>query len=249
MVMFLTSNLNHYHKDNGKKVANEIDNTNGLVDQIKAYLKGNNSILFISANSKDIEKNNEYSSILFNALRLSNITFKNYNVLNDETKKDAKRLIEEADFIFLSGGDTYIQNEFFENINLKMLLQNYDGIIMGQSAGALNMATNVFNSPEEKEESEPIYFTGLGLTELNIEPHFIEDTSSFDEYEVFQRLYVLEESYKRIIYALCDGSHILIVDGKDTMYGDGYIIENGKIDKVCTQGDKYNLNRRRNNCL
>ena len=60
MVMFLTSNLNHYHKDNGKKVANEIDNINGLVDQIKAYLKGNNSILFISANSKDIEKNNEY---------------------------------------------------------------------------------------------------------------------------------------------------------------------------------------------
>ena len=33
------------------------------------------------------------------------------------------------------------------------------------------MAKDVFNSPEQGEDSEPIYFEGLGLTEINIEPH------------------------------------------------------------------------------
>lgn len=186
MIKFLTSNLNHYHKENGNKIANEVDNTNGLVDQIKQYLKATSSILFISADSKDTEKVIQYSNLLFVALKLSGISFNEYNILYEDTKNKAKELVNKADFIFLSGGDTYIQNCFFNEINLKELLKNFDGIVMGQSAGSINMATNVFNSPEEKEESEPIYFEGLGLTELNIEPHFNLDSTNFNEYENYQ---------------------------------------------------------------
>lgn len=36
--IFLTSNLNHYHKIANKKIANEINNTNGLVGQLKRLL-------------------------------------------------------------------------------------------------------------------------------------------------------------------------------------------------------------------
>lgn len=31
--IFFTSNTNHYHKVNGKKIANEIDNANGIVNK------------------------------------------------------------------------------------------------------------------------------------------------------------------------------------------------------------------------
>ena len=48
---------------------------------------------------------------------------------------------------------TYKQHEFFIEINLKELLKNYQGLVIGQSAGALNMADKVFNSPEEQENS------------------------------------------------------------------------------------------------
>lgn len=242
MVKFLTSNLNHYHKENGNKIANEIDNINKLVDQIKQYLKANNSILFISADSKDREKIIQYSNLLFEALKLSGISFKEYNVLDNETKNNAQELIDKADFIFLSGGDTYVQNCFFNEINLKELLNNFDGIIMGQSAGSINMATNVFNSPEAKEESEPIYFEGLGLTELNIEPHFILDSKDFDDCESYQRNYILKESQKRTIYALRDTSHILIVNGKETIYGESYIIKDGNISMICENGQYYLIN-------
>lgn len=37
--IFLTSNTKHYHKINNKKVANEIDNINGIVEQIKNLLE------------------------------------------------------------------------------------------------------------------------------------------------------------------------------------------------------------------
>lgn len=239
MIKFLTSNLNHYHKENGNKIANEVDNTNGLVDQIKQYLKATSSILFISADSKDTEKVIQYSNLLFVALKLSVISFNEYNILYEDTKNKAKELVNKADFIFLSGGDTYIQNCFFNEINLKELLKNFDGIVIGQSAGSINMATNVFNSPEEKEESEPIYFEGLGLTELNIEPHFNLDSTNFNEYENYQRDYILKESEKRTIYALCDTSHILIINDEKNIYGESYIIKNGIINKICDIGNKY----------
>lgn len=241
MIKILVSNLNHYHKVDGKKVANEIDNKNGLVRHIKKYLKNNSSILFISADSKDIEKNDLYSSLLFEALKMSGIVFEKYNVLNDETKNNAKEFVEKADLIFLSGGSTYNQNMFFEELNLKDLLKNYDGIIIGQSAGALNMAVSGFNSPEEMKDSEPIYFEGLGLTDLNIEPHFILDDSDFNESEVYQRNYILKESKNRVIYALCDTSHILLVENEAIIYGESYVIKNGVIVKISEDCSNYNI--------
>ena len=96
------------------------------------------------------------------------------------------------------------------------------------------MADSVFNSPEEKENSEPIYFNGLGLTNINIEPHFIFDTKGFNEFELYQRNKIIEESYKRKIYGQCDGSHILIDEnGNEIIYGETYLIENGNVIKIC----------------
>ncbi len=87
--------------------------------------------------------------MLFETLKLSGITFLDYQTLDERNALDAKRMVENADFIYLSGGDTYTQHQFFEKIGLKDILKNFDGILMGQSAGALNMSSSVFNSTEE----------------------------------------------------------------------------------------------------
>ena len=39
MIKILMSDFKHYHKLNGEKVANKLDNSNGIVDQIKNSLK------------------------------------------------------------------------------------------------------------------------------------------------------------------------------------------------------------------
>lgn len=229
MIKILTSLLDTYKEVNGEKKVKEIDNNEGFITLIKKYLKGNVSILFIASTPNDFEKVDMYSSLLFESLKLSGIIFDEYNVLDSRTIERTGEFIDKADFIFLSGGNTFLQSEFFEKIKLKELLKNYDGIIVGQSAGSINMAKNVFNSPEQGENSEPIYLEGLGLTEINIEPHWKTDTSKFDEYEKYQREYILEESKKRDIYALCDGSYITIIDNEINMYGKIYKIKNGSI--------------------
>lgn len=237
--IFLTSNLKHYHKIDNKKIANEIDNTNRLVDQLKENICNYNTIVYVASDSSNIDKINEYSNLLFESLKLSGIYFKNYYILDDRTKHNATNYIKQADLIFLSGGDTYIQNEFFNKINLKYLLKEYCGVIIGQSAGSINLAENVYNSPENGCNSDPIYFSGLGLTQINIEPHFNIETSSFNELENYQRDNILNESLNRTIYALCDGSYIFETENSIVVYGKSYIICRGGISLLCDNKEKF----------
>lgn len=237
MIKILMSDFKHYHKLNGEKVANELDNSNGIVDQIKNSLNGNNTLLFIASSPDDKEKINLYTKLLFEGLKLSGISFNEYLVLDSSTVDNAQEYIDKANMIFLSGGDTYIQNEFFKRIHLREKLEKFNGLIIGQSAGAINMADDVFNSPEEMEKSEPVFFKGLGLTNINIEPHFMLDDSNFDESEKYQRNAILSESNNRKIYGQCNGSHILIDnDGNITIYGETYLISNGQILLACENG-------------
>lgn len=65
MIKILMSDFKHYHKVDGEKVANAIDNTNGIVDHIKEYLMDTNVILFIASSPEDKEKMSLYSKLLF----------------------------------------------------------------------------------------------------------------------------------------------------------------------------------------
>ena len=237
------SDFKHYHKENGEKVANPIDNTNGIVDHMKEYLTDRNAILFIASSPDDKEKMELYSSLLFEGLKLSGISFDEYLLLDNSTANKAEEYIKKANIIFLSGGDTFVQNEFFNKINLKEKLANYNGLLIGLSAGAINMAEDAFNSPEEMKESEPIFFKGLGLTDINIEPHFVLDSSDFDESEKYQRDFILNESNNRKIYGQCNGSHILIDnEGQVLICGETYLISNAEIVSICGNGEKVILN-------
>ena len=244
MIKILMSDFKHYHKVNGEKVANELDNSNGIVDQIKNSLNGNNAILFIASSPDDKEKIELYTKLLFEGLKLSGVSFKEYLVLDSSTVDKTEEYIDKANMIFLSGGDTYIQNEFFKRINLREKLEKFNGLIMGQSAGAINMAKDAFNSPEEMEESEPIFFEGLGLTDINVEPHFVLDSSNFDETERYQRNIILNESNNRDIYGQCNGSHILInEEGQALVCGETYLISNNEIVLICNNGEKKLINK------
>lgn len=239
--LFFTSNTKHYHKVNGKKIPNKIDNTNGIVDQIKERINENNTILYMASNPENRKEIDSYASLFFEGLALSGINFSEYLILDNRTKDNAKEYIKKANVIFLSGGDTYIENEFFKQIHLKELLKNFEGIIIGQSAGSINMAEFVYNSPEKKEESEPIYFEGLGLSNINIEPHFILDTTEFNEMQLYQRKHLLEESKKRPIYALCDGSHILETNKSITVYGKAFLIKDGSIIQIGKDKEAFHI--------
>ena len=238
MKIFLTSNLNNYTKIDGKKVAKQIDNVNGLVDKLNEMLDNKKGITFIPSDFENIKAIKEYSNILFESLKLSDIVFDNYYILTG--KDDIEERFKNSSMIFLAGGDTYKQNCVFQNIGLRKYLEDFSGVIMGQSAGSINLAEYAYNSPECKEDLiYSSHFKGLGMTNINVEPHFVFDNTNFDVDEIFHRNELLKESKLRNIYAICDTSHIFDDGKKQTLYGEGYLISNGNIIKLCEHVEKY----------
>ncbi len=235
MIRMLTSDFKNYEKRDGVKITQPMNNENGIVDQLKDTLKKKKKVVYISSDINSTPDSvAEYARIFFDSMKMVDILFEQYYIL-DGTKVDkAKEYIENADLVFLCGGDTYNQHLLFEKMRLKEILSTYSGIVMGQSAGAINMAEHCFNSPEELEELEPVFFDGLGLTNINVEPHFVYDSSNFDAKEIYQRNAIINESFKRPIYGQCNGSHIFIdEDDIATIYGETYLIINGNIEKIC----------------
>ena len=241
MIRILTSDFKNYEKKDGIKITRPMSNENGLVDQLKNALKRNKKVVFVSSDINSTPDSVEsYARIFFDSMKMVGITFEEYCILDRTKVNKSKEYIENADLVFLCGGDTYNQHLLFEKINLKLLLSTYSGIVMGQSAGAINMAEHCFNSPEELEESEPVFFEGLGLTNINIEPHFVYDTSRFNENEKYQRKVIIDESYNRPIYGQCNGSHVFIDENNiATIYGETYLIINGNIEKICENNQKF----------
>ena len=228
MIVILASDLKSYNKDNGNIVPTKIDNINYLVDNIKCNIKNNKGLLFIPSDMNDEERPQKNFDILVDSLKLSGVNFQNTYLLTLDNKEKLEEYISDSSLIFLSGGVTYTQHLLFEELNLSELLKKYDGLIIGQSAGAINLADNVYNSPESLEEKN-IYFKGLGLTDINIEPHFELDIDTKDQLELYQRNHILKESNNRIIYGIPDGSYILINDKNTYIYGESYLIKDGKI--------------------
>lgn len=108
-----------------------------------------------------------------------------------------------------------------------------DSTIVGISAGAINSADIVFNSPEEDNDlSNPYILVGLGLTEFNIEPHF-----DIHNDNILQMKSILDESYKRVIYGLPDGSYIV----GNKVYGRCYKIYQGNIEIICNDNECFLL--------
>ena len=241
MIRILTSDFKNYEKKDGVKITHPMSNENGIVDLLKTVLKETKKVVFVASDINSTPDSVEsYARIFFDSMKMVGITFDEYYIL-DGTKVDkAREYIENADLVFLCGGDTYNQHLLFEKMNLKLLLSTYSGIVMGQSAGAINMAEHCFNSPEELEESEPVFFDGLGLTNINIEPHFVYDASNFNKNDTYQRNAIINESYNRPIYGQCNGSHVFIDDNDiATIYGETYLITNGNIEKICENNQKF----------
>lgn len=241
MIRILTSDFKNYEKKDGIKITIPMNNENGIVDQLKKVLNETKKVVFVASDINSTpDSTQSYARIFFDSMKMVGITFDEYYIL-DGTKIDkARECIENANLIFLCGGDAYNQHLLFEKMNLKLLLSTYSGVVIGQSAGAINMAEHCFNSPEESEESEPVFFDGLGLTNINIEPHFVYDVTNFNENDKYQRNTIINESYNRAIYGQCNGSHIFIDDNNIvTIYGETYLISNGRIEKICENSQKF----------
>lgn len=109
----------------------------------------------------------------------------------------------------------------------------------------MNCADLVYAGPElEGEAIAPSYqrrLPGVGLTDINIFPHF---QSLKDDWLDGMRLIediTYADSVGHEILALNDGSYVLIDDGKVTLYGEAYRIKDRQQWKICKDGESVTL--------
>ncbi len=210
---------------------------NGFLDRIREALPENPKCLFICSSPDRHDLNCLFGSHMFMAFAEAGIPFSGYQVLDAYNEEEAADLIFWSDFIILAGGHVPTQNAFFREIGLDVLLAEYEGVIMGISAGTMNSAEVVYVQPEEPGESiDPEYrrfSPGLGLTKAQVCPHYqkVKD-AILDGQRLFEDI-TYGDSMGNTFFALPDGSYILSEDGKEILFGEAYRIRNGILEQVC----------------
>ena len=157
----------------------------------------------------------------------------------------ASELVKNSSLIILAGGHVPTQNRFFSKIGLRALLKDYNGILIGISAGSMNSAETVYAQPERDGEAmDPAYqrfLPGLGLTKTMLLPHYQENKDDIlDGLRVYEDI-AFSDSYGNVFYAIPDGTYLLIEGGKEELRGEAYRISNGNMLQVSKANDIVRL--------
>ena len=148
---------------------------NSFLDNLFSCLPPNPRCLFICSSPDDSRFTDRVAGEMKAAFEEAGMSFSDFRVLDPRTDKNAQLMIWQSDFIILSGGHVPTQNAYFQKIGLKALLRNYQGVVLGISAGTMNAAERVYAQPEEQGESVPEFqrfLPGLGITTVNVLPHY-----------------------------------------------------------------------------
>ncbi len=244
MKVMLTSSLGGSSKMNGIRVPSVLIQHNGLLDRLKSIWKQNAKILIICADPTDYEKNDSVCDCLKEAFPMSGLSI-SYIDKCDNRNLNAVDNLKNIDVLILAGGHVPTQNRFMKQLQLKERLLDYNGIIVAWSAGSMNCADIVYAGPEfEGEAVDPLYerwITGLGITDINIFPHF---QNLKDDYLDGLRLIediTFDDSVGHEIIALNDGSYIMIDDAHTTLYGEAYLIKDRQQKQICKDGESFSL--------
>jgi cyanophycinase len=184
------------------------------------------SLVMISSNPSDYEEDGATER---SWLDRAGIVFDEYHLINFRLQKeDAKTLIRNASAIFLLGGNTLKQNDFLREYGLSDLIKKSTAIVIGASAGAINMSAKWVCSKKlgYKVEKSTVY-NGIGLDDFAVLSHFdLENNMA----QVQSELSPLSKEMD--IYASNKDCAIRARGNKIDILGDVYLISNSKIQKL-----------------
>ena len=220
---------------------------NGFINLLKQHLSSEVRALFICADPQAYDFNDCYAADVKEAFEVEGIIFSSCEVLDNRTAYQAGRLVERADLIFLAGGHVPTQNAFLNSIDLANLLKNSQQVLVGTSAGSMNVAELVYAQPEEAGEviskDYQRFLAGLGITQVQLIPHYQETKHHIlDGLRVFEDI-TYPDSNGRCFYAICDGSFLYGNGTVETIYGEAYRIKNGALSQINAENETYQFRK------
>ena len=195
--------------------------THHFTDEIAEVLRGNlgdrGSLVFISALPEDYAQNDDDSDGMHAMFAERGMAFAKHLVIDRRTRaNDAVKLVREADCIFLMGGEVSWQMKLIRDLGLVPELRASHGVILGVSAGSMNMGRYVAEIWASKTLCE-----GVGLTDITIKAHYTKDEWFIPALK--------EISMVHPVTAMEDESAIFIQDGAVWKLGNIHWIDKGEI--------------------
>lgn len=146
-----------------------------LAGQLKKDLTGTERIVYIPGSNtpeKMAKAFNKYIPAFTEHFRKIGICFDNVECITPEMgEEEAKTLVMNSNMVLMMGGNPFLQQELYTSKGLGPVLQNYNGVILGFSAGAMNMSKYIIITPCSEEYPDFDIRPGLDLNGLSIYPH------------------------------------------------------------------------------
>ena len=195
--------------------------THHFPDEIALVLRENlprrESLVLISAWPEDYARNDDDSDGMHEMFAERGMTFTAHPVIDRRTSAaDAARLVRDADCVFLMGGDPALQMALIRDLGLVSALRALRAVILGVSAGSMNIGRYV----AEVWESKALY-QGIGLTDITVKGHYTEGAWFLPTLKEF--------SMTRPIVAMEDESAIFLQGGAAWRIGNIHWIDRGRI--------------------
>jgi peptidase E len=184
------------------------------------------TIAMISSNPSDYEVDGATER---SWLDQAGIMFEEYHLINYHVQmEEAQTLIQNASVIFLLGGDTLKLNGFLKEYELSDAIKKSSAVVMGASAGAINMSAKWLCSKNfgyEVEKSS--VYDGIGLDNFSVLSHFdLENNMALVQSE----LSLLSEEIN--IYASNKDCALRVKGDKIDILGNFFLMSNSKIQKL-----------------
>lgn len=193
-------------------------------DSIEKVLRENlqkrDSIVFISADPENYAQNDDDRDGMHEMFAECGLAFNEKHVIDRRTNaEDAIRLVRDADCIWLMGGESKWQIELIRDLGLDSELHKSNAMILGVSAGSMNLGhyvAYVWDTPE--------FYEAIGLTNITIKSHF-------EEGEWFIPT-MLEMSKTHPIVAMEDMSAIFLMGDNILKIGNIHLVDKGEIKPI-----------------
>ena len=222
-----------------------LDPSNGFVELLKARWPEDARCLMIAAFPGNHAQNDQMTWFYQEAVKNAGLSVACFDLWDDRTAHMTREQLQAYQVIFTAGGHVPTQRRWFESIGLRELLEGYPGLVVGTSAGSMNAAETVYGWPEEPGESldpnHELFFPGLGLAQTIVLPHYqMMKDAWLDGRPLFADI-PLGHSHGRRFYAIPDGSFVLVEDGVERLFGEGWRIEDGEMHLFCRAGESRRL--------
>ena len=199
--------------------------TDEIAEVLRENLKERRNLVFISAWPDAFQRNDDDSDGMHRMFAEQGMAFDEYLVIDRRTSpSDAVDAVRKADCVFLMGGDPTLQIKMIRDLGLDHVLQESETVILGVSAGAMNLGRYVVDLWETKA-----WYDGLGLTDISIKAHYSERESFMP---ILKELSMLHP-----VTVMEDESAIFLKGRSLWKLGNIQRIEKGKIIAISTDRD------------